>query len=724
MAGMLRHAHTQTVQVIVPLHLPKVLDYLWAGEEPPEPGTFVQVEVGRKHYHGLVVGTENTTTSYKLKTATPLAHAPQLSSQTLEFYQWAARYNFAYPGEGLRAALIAGEVPPIPTPAQVLVRTPKPADEKLSPQRAAVLALFDAAPHWPDMATLARGAEVSSGVVKGLMEKGYITTQTLTAEVQPAPAATGDVALSPAQAEATARLCHGIDQARFQPYLLDGVTGSGKTEVYFACIDHMLKNHPGRQILVLVPEISLTPQWLVRFEQRLGFTPVVWHSAISAAARARGWHEVANGKAQVVIGARSALFLPFKNLGLVVVDEEHDPSYKQEDGFRYNGRDMAIVRAHLAGCPVVLASATPSLESWHHAHSGRYVHLVLPQRHGGAVLPRITAVDLKKHPPGGDRFLAPPLVEALAARLEKGEQSILFLNRRGFAPLLICRGCGFRLSCPSCSTTLVVHGSKLTCHHCGFTEQVPESCPQCGAEKLHPFGPGTRRVAAEVKAHFPHARIAIADRDNLTTPAAMGALFDGFEKGAYDILVGTQMVAKGHNFPNLTLVGVVDGDMGLAQGDLRAAERTFQLLTQVAGRAGRAQKAGEVLLQTHQPDHPLFAALYAYDRDAFYNLELAARRSGRYPPFGRLTALIVSGMAEPDVMHAARSLAQSLPAGADGMLWGPAPAPLARVRERFRYRLLLQTPKPPQSLLQSWLAATPLPGSVRVDVDVDPQSFY
>ena len=708
------------VRVVVPLALPKRLDYAWQGENPPEIGQFVAVEVGRQRLHGLVAEVVPQASVESLKPALPLP-VPPLVADTNTFIHWSARYNMAFPGEGLRAMLLSGEVPEPPAPPQgVILGSQTPA--KLTPQRQKILALATQTP--VPVAQLATLAGVSDSTVRSLIKAGALALVPME-EAPPAATTPKIVDLSPDQQAAAGQIIHALDAHQFKPFVLDGVTGSGKTEVYFAALEHLLHTQPTAQALVLVPEISLTPQWVERFEKRLGFTPAVWHSNIADGARRKRWRQVMDGTARVVVGARSALFLPYKHLAFVVVDEEHDPSYKQEEGFRYHGRDMAITRAHLAKCPVVLASATPSLETWHHAHSGKYTLLHLPQRHGGATLPPVHVLDLKATPPAPGTFLSPPLLEVLRATFEKGQQSLLFLNRRGFAPLLICRACGHRVECPSCTATLVVHGSRLQCHHCGFTEPKPDACPKCHAEgTMHAFGPGTRRIVAEVQAALPKARIAVADRDSMEGENQMASLITRMEAGEVDVLVGTQMIAKGHHFPNLTMVGVVDADMGLAQGDLRAAERTFQLLTQVSGRAGRAESPGHVWLQTHQPEHPLFQALKTYDRDAFYHLELQSRRSGGYPPFGRLVALILSGPVEAEVLHGSQTLARHAPDVQGLRLFGPAPAPLAKVRDRYRYRLLLQSRDAAHGVIADWLSKVPLPSRVRVDVDVDPQSFY
>lgn len=716
-----------TARMVVPLYLPKALDYLWAGEEPPQPFQMASVPVGNKTYHGMVaepdVGwPEKNGKKIKLKEATPL-DMPPLPAPTGQFYQWVSRYNFSYPGEGLRAALLAGHVPEKPDPETEIICPDTSVNVKTDTQRK-VLQAFTSRCSFPNQAALARTAGVSTGVVKGLLDKGIL------AEKQAGEASPrlqeDHVTLGPAQQQAADTMKAAMASNHYSAFLLDGVTGSGKTEVYFDVIADFLRKNETGQILVLLPEIALTPQWTERFEKRFGFKPHAWHSSITDRQRRQTWWDSLEGKARVVVGARSALFLPFTGLRLVVVDEEHDTSYKQEDGFRYNGRDMAIVRAKLFKCPVVLATATPSLETWHNAQQGRYQTLTLPSRYGDAHMPDIHLIDLTSNkPPKADRFIAPRLAEKLAKNLEQGRQSMLFLNRRGYAPLLICRGCGHRVTCPSCSTNLVVHGNRLQCHHCGFAEPFPDTCPKCHKEHtLHPFGPGTRKVLEEVKSLLPEARCAVVDRDSVQTTAEMQEIVAQMENREIDILVGTQMLAKGHDFANLTLVGVLDADMGLAHGDLRAMERTFQLLTQVAGRAGRRTEKGQVYIQTHSPDHPLFKAIQTLDRDGFLNMELKSRQMTAYPPFGRLTGLVVSSPHENTARQASQKLAMSFPGAGGQTLHGPAPAPLHKLRDQYRYRLLLKTSDAPHKLLQDWLLATNLPRGVRVDIDIDPQTFY
>jgi primosomal protein N' (replication factor Y) len=512
----------------------------------------------------------------------------------------------------------------------------------------------------------------------------------------------------------------------FAPFLLDGVTGSGKTEVYFEAIAAALGEE--RQVLVLLPEIALTQAFLRRFEERFGAAPVVWHSSLKSTERRRAWRAIAGGEAQVVVGARSALFLPYAKLGLIVVDEAHEISFKQDEGVRYNARDVAVMRARFERLPVILSSATPALESLQMAEAGVYTTVELADRFGGAQLPRIDTLDLTKERPERGRWLAPRLVAAMRERLERGEQSLLFLNRRGYAPLTLCRNCGFRFQCPNCSAWLVEHrlSRRLACHHCGHETTPPDRCPECGEpECLVACGPGVERIADEVAELLPAARLAIASSDTLTSPEKAAAFVLQVEENAIDVIVGTQLVTKGFHFPQLTLVGVVDADLGLEGGDLRAAERTYQQVAQVAGRAGRGDKPGEVLIQTRHPEAPVIAALAAGDRDAFYQAETAARRHAGAPPFGRWAAIIVSSEDEAEAREAARAIGGTRPDLPDVAILGPAPAPLSLLRGRYRYRLLVNARRSAelQNVIRSWLGALTFPKGVRVSVDIDPYSF-
>jgi len=532
--------------------------------------------------------------------------------------------------------------------------------------------------------------------------------------------------LSPAQDAAAAALREEVAAQKFGVTLLDGVTGSGKTEVYLEAVAQALR--AGTQALVLLPEIALSIQFLERFAARFGARPAVWHSELTPAQRRETYRAVAEGRADVVVGARSSLFLPFPKLGLIVVDEEHENAFKQEDGVMYHARDMAVVRAKLCACPCVLVSATPSLESVENAASGRYKKLDLPARHGGALMPVMKAIDLRADPPERGKFLSPVLIAAMRETLARGEQAMLFLNRRGYAPLTLCRTCGHRISCPHCSAWLVEHRAypRLICHHCGHTVQKPAVCPSCDAENSFvPIGPGVERIAEEVAELFPDTAALVMASDIITGPAQAADAAGRIERREVGIIIGTQMVAKGWHFPHLTLVGIVDADLGLAGGDLRAGEHTVQMLHQVSGRAGRAEAPGTVLLQSFAPDHPVIAALLSGNLPEFLLQEAALRRPGNWPPFGRLAALIISAADERLADQIARDLARHAPRGAGIQVLGPAPAPISLLRGKFRRRLLLKTTREiaVQPILRDWLAAVPIPRAVTVAVDVDPVSF-
>ena len=516
----------------------------------------------------------------------------------------------------------------------------------------------------------------------------------------------------------------------FSATLLDGVTGSGKTEVYFEAVAKTLAL--GKQVLVLVPEISLTSQWLRRFEVRFGVTPFIWHSEVGVKDKAKTWKAVTLNKAKVVVGARSALFLPFADLGIIVVDESHDHSFKQESLVTYQGRDMAVLRAHLEKIPVILSTATPDLETLVNVEEGKYDCVRLTKRFAKAVLPEIKIIDLKKDKPQkgpwGVSFLTPTLVDEINHNLQRGEQSMLFLNRRGYAPLLICRDCGHRIQCPHCTAWLAEHRitGELICHHCGFKMFTPKRCPECGSEDgLTACGPGVERIAEEVRNRFPLARTAILSSDITTNYKQISDVIHRTANKEIDILIGTQILAKGHNFPDLTLVGVVDADLGLLGTDLRSSEQTFQLLEQVSGRAGRGEKKGAVYLQTLYPDNLVLQAVIAHDREQFIEIEKSSRRLLRMPPYGKLAALIVSSTNQQAAEAAAYYLGKCAPNTELIETLGPAPAPMNLLRGRYRYRLLLKTARNVniQNVLKKWLSMVKIKSNVRVDVDINPYSF-
>ncbi len=722
---------------------PVAVDVAYSYRAPPEldlkPGDFVAMPLGTRTAIGVVWAMREGDGG-NLKSVIDKKPWPPLSAPLRDFVDWIARWTLSPRGAVLRMAARTPErIEPAP-PRLAIVATGKP-PAKLTPARAKAL---EAATAPLPKSELAAKAGVSSSVIDGLVADGALAT----VEIAPAPIAPlpdpdhSARPLEPDQATAAQVLAEAVRQRKFAPFLLEGVTGSGKTEVYFEAIAAALREN--RQTLVMTPEIALTAQFLDRFAARFGVRPAEWHSGVSGRRRERLWGAVASGEAKVVVGARSALFLPFDNLGLIVVDEEHEGAYKQEDGVVYNARDMAVVRARLENAPIVLASATPSVETRVNAEQGRYRWLKLATRYRARALPDLTAIDLRRAGPPRGRFLSPRLVDAVEQTLAAGDQALLFLNRRGYAPLTLCRACGHRFQCPNCAAWLVEHRFRklLMCHHCGHAEPKPETCPACGeAETLTPCGPGVERVAEEAERLFPDARRLILSSDTAFGVDKLREELDAVARGDYDIVIGTQLVAKGHDFPGLTLVGVVDSDVGLANGDPRAAEHTFQLLRQATGRAGRGEKPGRAFLQTYQPEHPVIAALLSGDVERFYETEIVQRRRGRLPPFGRLAALIVSGEDRGAAEAHARAIARAslglgaefrlAPAGgvaaADEIsLLGPAEAPIALLRGRHRFRLAAKAPRSAdlQAFLRALLAASPPPrGGVRVSVDVDPQSF-
>jgi primosomal protein N' (replication factor Y) len=728
-------AALRQVRVLLPLPLPDALDYLAPeGGAPPEPGSFVRVPLGGRSLVGVVWDApDGELPVERLKPIAETLSIPRLRRELRRFVERVAAYTMTTRGSVLRMAMSVTAALEAPRPRLVCAASAAGlaalfASQRLTPARRRVLEAVRDRPSAP-AAELARVAGCGPSVIRALVTCGLIEERLAPPE-PPLPSPPdwhlSGPPLSPDQSVAARRLVDSVAAGGFKVTVLDGVTGSGKTETYFAALAAALA--AGRQVLVLLPEIALGAQWLERFRKRFGTLPAQWHSDIGEAERRDTWRAVITGRARVVVGARSALFLPFPELGLIVVDEEHDPSYKQEDGVIYQARDMAVLRASLAQIPIVLVSATPSLETVVNVARHRYERVALPRRHAAAELPAVRLVDMRRERIEAGRFLALPLVAELAATFEAGEQALLFLNRRGYAPLTLCRACGHRFQCPSCTAWLVEHRftGRLLCHHCGHAEVVPACCPEClAAGALVPCGPGVERLLEEVKSRFPAARAALMVSDLLTGPRAAAELAQAMTERRYDVLIGTQIVAKGHHFPMLTLVGVVDADLGLAGGDLRAAERTYQLLHQVGGRAGRAEHKGRVLIQTWMPDQPVMKALAAGDRDRFLEAEAAARRGAGLPPFGRLAALIVSAADNESVDFAARALARSAPQLPGVMVLGPAPAPLAVLRGRHRRRFLVKAGRQVnlQAALRAWLSRVRVQGSVRLQVDIDPYSF-
>ena len=767
-------------EILIPLAIDTAYSYAVPAGLALAPGDIVQVPLGPRETVGVVWELAERPGGANLRPVTGRLASPPLSEPLRKLVDWIARYTLAPKGSALAMVLRLPDEAAAGETARVAVRTTNKPPTRATSARAKVLAVAaDGALR--GKSALAKEAGVSLSVVDGLIDDGALEALAVEPEaVAPLPDPEHPrVPLSEAQAAAVAELVgasaatHPIhaphpevpaqaglegalqgSRGRLEPsfeaalaapqdegaggrgsasvpppkpVLLEGVTGSGKTEVYFEAVAECVRR--GGQALILMPEIALTAQFLDRFADRFGVRPAAWHSGIGGRRRERLRAAVASGEAAVVVGARSALFLPFTRLGLIVVDEEHESAYKQEDGVHYHARDMAVVRGRLEGCPVILASATPSIETRVNAERGRYRHVVLPERFGGRRLPDIHAIDMRLDRPERGTFLSPPLIAAVKHTLAAGEQALLFLNRRGYAPLTLCRACGHRYQCRNCSTWLVEHRFRkaLVCHQCGYAERRPEACTECGTfDNLTPCGPGVERIAEEAAGLFPDKRIIVLSSDFPGGAERLRQELEAVAAGACDLVIGTQLVAKGHNFPHLTLVGVLDADIGLTSGDPRAAERTFQLLQQVTGRAGRGARPGRALVQTYQPEHPVIAALLSGDAERFYAEEIAAREVAGLPPFGRLAALIVSA-AEREVAEAhGQALARAAEPPEGVMVLGPAEAPLALVRGRYRFRLLVKTERNVdlQTYLRDWLTRGPkVRGNVRVAIDVDPQSF-
>ncbi|WP_309084170.1 primosomal protein N' [Chelativorans sp.] len=721
----------RVIPVMVPMPVERPYSYAVPEGVRVEPGAILRVPLGPREVAGVAWdGDGEPVEPAKLREISQVFECPPLPAEMRRFIEWVAAYTLSPPGIVARMALRAPAAFDPEPPVEGLRLTANRPD-RVTAARERVLRYAADGQAWT-RSGLAHAAGVSSTVIDGLVAQGVFER----VDIPPPPIVAapdtsfGRPELTPDQQLAAERLREKAGAETFSVTLIDGVTGSGKTEVYFEAVAAALDM--GKQVLILLPEIALTQAFLERFHDRFGAKPAEWHSDLAPRKRERVWRQVAEGQVRVVAGARSALFLPFCELGLVVVDEEHDPAYKQEDRVFYNARDMSVVRGRLGNFPVVLASATPSLESRVNADQGRYERILLPARFADAALPELSAIDMRRSPPARGGFLSPVLIEAIGRTIGRKEQALLFLNRRGYAPLTLCRVCGHRFQCPNCSSWLVEHRFRrqLVCHHCGHSEGRPEACPECGAlDHLVPCGPGVERIAEELTRHFPDARTIVLSSDLLGGVKRLRLELEAIANGEADIVVGTQLVAKGHNFPSMTLVGVVDADLGLANGDPRAAERTFQLLSQVTGRAGRSGKKSTGLLQTYQPEHLVMRALISGDAETFYEREIEERLRAALPPFGRLAALIVSAATRQEAEAHARALrraAPAAPAAGNIEILGPAEAPLAMVAGRHRFRLLVQGSRRAdlQAYIRRLLEAAERPrGSVRVQVDIDPQSF-
>ncbi len=730
------HLAPKTPQLAIPVLIPLALDqtyhYLIPEKMTLKVGDFVTVPLGSRKRHGVVWGEPCAVETLdfdakKLRKIIKHHDLPPLQAEARRLIEWVARYTLAPKGMVLKmmmSAPAAFEPPKVRMGYNLTeIRPKRMTDARL---RVVDMATFGAMHSKGELAQL---SDVSTSVVDGLVKAGTLEETPLPEVIPPQPDPDfQEMTFSPAQKSATTLLCENAEKDSFTVSLLDGVTGCGKTEIYFEAIATVLRKN--KQALVLLPEIALTGQFLKRFEKRFGTYPGSWHSAMTPAERSRVWRMTANGSLKVIFGARSGLFLPFKALGLIIIDEEHESAYKQDDQVRYQARDIAVVRSMIEKIPTVLSSATPSLESWVNAKSGKYTHIKVTERYAKAELPDIRAIDLRENPPEKGRWMSPILVEEITNTLAKGEQSLLFLNRRGYAPLTLCRKCGHRFECPECSAWLVEHRYKkaLCCHLCGFATPVPTICPSCEAEEsLVPCGPGVERIAEELTQRFPDAKSAILSSDLVSNIQEQRAMLEDIALGKYDLIVGTQLVAKGHHFPFLSLVGVIDGDLGMAQADPRAAERSYQLLTQVTGRAGREKTKGIGLIQTYMPENTVMKSLLSADRDTFLQAEKEMRRMGGLPPFGRLAAFIFSADSRSDVSAFAYHFTKYAPISDRIRILGPVEAPMAVIRNRHRARVLLKADKDIdlQSYIRTWLKNAPKPnGSLKLVVDIDPYNFF
>ncbi|KMQ92623.1 primosomal protein n [Lasius niger] len=729
------------IHVLLRRPFESALEYRYAVPLPP--GSFVRVPLGKKEAIGCVWD-QNSDVPQELAPAVPKSWPmkklraisapldfPALPLPLRRFVNWASAYYLMPPG------MMLG---PVIRMVEFLVENGKgaekmgwqhtknavPEDFKMTKQRQAVLEALSLG-EILSTDNLSEKAGVGVSVLKKLEEAGLLAKVPLPSlERNLLDPHFSQPKLSPEQAEAGDFLREMVKKSEFQANLLQGITGSGKTEIYFEAIAQALEDH--KQVLVLLPEIALTAQWKKRFEARFGTAPLVWHSELTPRARSKVFEQALSDKPCLIVGARSALFLPFSHLGLIVIDEEHEATFKQEEGVIYHGRDMGILRANLEKCPVILASATPSLETLTNAQAGRYHWQKITERYGEAVPPSIEMIDLKALPPEKGDFLSPKLIEEVKATLARGEQALLFLNRRGYAPLTLCQKCGFRFRCDCCSAWLVQHQhrSRMQCHHCDHVTPAPSACPECGSEEdLAAIGPGVERIAEEAMRHFPEAHQLCLTSDLTSSQTQMQEMVRKIEAGEINLLIGTQLVAKGWHFPKLTLVGAVDADLGLGGGDLRAGERTMQLLSQVAGRAGRTERPGKVYLQTYLPEHPVMQSLQHGDFDSFMKLEEAARRPGFWPPYGRLAAIVIISENLKQAEDYAWKLAACAPQSEGMIVLGPAPAPLSFLRGQHRYRLLLRVKRGMalQPILRDWLSREKAPKYIRVDIDVDPVSF-
>ncbi len=709
-------------------------DYRLTG--PADIGTFVCVTVMNRPHIGIVWGVgDSGLPSEKIKSVSKIFEN-KLAITDLQWLRRMSDWTLMPLGMALRLII---NVPDafLPPPLETLYIYNQDVQTRMTANRQSVLDAFSANDNEAMTASdIQNISGVSSSVVRTMIDKGLLIASGAQAK-NPLDFSikyqdSGDIKLNQEQQIAADAIGESVGRGGFSVFLLDGVTGSGKTQVYFEAAWRAYS--AGKSVLLMMPEIALTAQFMHRFASRFGAAPVVWHSNLTAARRRAIWRGVLNGEIRMVVGTRSALFLPWTDLGLIVIDEEHDTSYKQEDMGNYHARDMAILRAAIAGFPVVLASATPAAETLENVNSGKYTHLRLTSRFGGAQMPDITTIDLRENRPiqyligeeAQTGYLSPPMCDAMSQTLDAGHQVMLFINRRGFAPLVGCNKCGWAATCPDCSVGMTYHKrtAKLQCHMCGRTMPLPPKCPDCGSG-ITMRGVGLEKVEQEVNNRFPNARTALVSSDIITSRGALERLVDKMESGEINVVIGTQILAKGHHFPNLTLVGVVDADMGLFGTDFRAAEHTFQQLFQVAGRAGRGALAGRVLLQTYQPDHPVITALCAGDRDGFMAIDMSGRRAAQMPPYGQLIAIVIEGEKESVLQKYCADLASAAPVLTGGRIMGPITAQIYQIRNWYRMRFLVAGGRNAalQPVVAHWLDKVKRPANIRVKIDVNPINF-
>ncbi len=725
---------TLYAQIILPLPFSRKFDYQIPDDMELAVGSYVKVPFGNKHLNGVVWGLEDCTSDKsKVKEIISVHDFPPMQQALRDLIDKTANYTLSKTGSILAMSISVPSVfePDKPKIGYILCSTSLFPDKKFTDKQSRVIeSMKDIEPL--SVSDIAKNADVSDAVVRGLIKHNFLEqTEIIDIKTQSHKVEFIDkypVKLSDEQDKAANILCEMVSAHKYKTILLDGVTGSGKTEVYFEAAKQAILE--GKQALILLPEIVLTTQLFERFTKRFGFSPTQWHSGLTPKKRKNNWREIISGEARIIIGARSALFLPYQKLGLIIVDEEHESAFKQEEGVIYQGRDMAVLRAYIENIAIILASASPSIETVVNVQSGKFDRIHLSNRHGEAVMPDIEPIDMRLEKLNAQHFISSKLKDKILENIEKNEQSLLYLNRRGYAPLTLCRKCGYRFQCKNCTSWLVEHrgryGTFLQCHHCGYSKSKVDKCPGCDNEgTLAACGPGVERIKEEIEEFFPQARTLIMTSDLIDTPKKAEKAVQDIENGVIDIIIGTQMVAKGHHFPKLTLVGVIDADVGLEGGDLRAAERSYQLLHQVSGRAGREELRGKALIQSYMPDNPVMQALVKGDRDGFILEEINRRKNSQMPPFGKLAAIIVSGRNEPDVKNTAINLAKSAPVSKGWQVLGPAPAPMFLLRGNYRYRLLVIADRRIniQKMLKEWLKGNKIPSSVRVKIDIDPYSF-